>query len=76
MRLLIRVDGPSAANLRTTTKRDPNLPVSAAMEGINRYSRELSSDEIAQGKHRFEVGGIWDEVGPLRLEFLRRQRTK
>ncbi len=43
------------------------------MEGINRYSRELSSDEIADGKHRFEVGGMWDEVGPLQLEFLRGQ---
>jgi SAM-dependent methyltransferase len=36
----------------------------------NVYGRELSAEEIAAGKHRELVGGLWDEVGPRQLEFL------
>jgi SAM-dependent methyltransferase len=36
----------------------------------NVYARQLSADEIAAGRHRHLVGGMWDEVGPRQLEFL------
>lgn len=38
---------------------------------VNVYGRELTSAEIAAGAHREFVGGLWDEVGRLQLEFLR-----
>jgi len=39
----------------------------------NIYGRELTSEEIAAGVHRDLVGGMWDEVGRLQLEFLQRE---
>jgi SAM-dependent methyltransferase len=39
----------------------------------NVYGRELTPEEIAAGVHREMVGGMWDELGPLQLEFLQRQ---
>jgi len=39
----------------------------------NVYARELSSEEVAQGAHREFVGGLWDELGALQLDFLLRQ---
>ena len=41
--------------------------------GDNIYERELTSEEIAAGVHRELVGGMWEEVGRLQLEFLQRQ---
>lgn len=41
-----------------------------SMKGINPYFRELSSDEIRDKSHRPFVGGLWDELGSLQLEFL------
>lgn len=40
------------------------------MKGINAYSRELSNEEIENKEHRDLVGGMWDELGRLQLEFL------
>ena len=37
----------------------------------NSYGRLLTPDEIAAGAHRELVGGLWDELGVLQLEFLR-----
>lgn len=37
----------------------------------NVYGRELTGEEIAAGVHREFVGGLWDEVGSLQLEFMR-----
>jgi len=37
----------------------------------NVYGRELTGEEIAAGMHREFVGGLWDEVGALQLDFLR-----
>lgn len=41
------------------------------MNGINKYGRELTDDEIAAGAHRQMVGGMWDEIGRLQFDFLR-----
>jgi SAM-dependent methyltransferase len=35
--------------------------------------RQLTPEEIAAGVHREMVGGMWEELGPLQLEFLQRQ---
>jgi SAM-dependent methyltransferase len=37
----------------------------------NVYGRELTPEEIQAGVHREMVGGLWDELGPLQLDFLR-----
>jgi SAM-dependent methyltransferase len=43
------------------------------MKGINDYWQQLSGDDIAAGKHREFVGGMWDDIGRLQLEFLKQQ---
>lgn len=40
------------------------------MKGVNAYFKELSSEEIGKKVHRGFVGGLWDELGQLQLEFL------
>ena len=40
---------------------------------VNVYGRQLTPDEIAAEQHRELVGGLWDEVGALQLEFLQRR---
>jgi len=40
------------------------------MLGINTYSSNLSDEDIAKGKHRQHVGGAWDEIGRLQVDFL------
>jgi SAM-dependent methyltransferase len=40
---------------------------------MNLYGRELDAAEIAAGAHRDFVGGLWDELGRLQLDFLRAQ---
>lgn len=37
------------------------------------YAIELSPAEIAAGRHRQKVGGRWDEIGRLQLDFLKEQ---
>lgn len=37
------------------------------------YERQLSGDEIARGYHREFVGGHWEELGQLQLDFLIRR---
>ena len=39
----------------------------------NVYGRQLTPEEIAAGLHREMVGGMWEEMGRLQLEFLRRE---
>ena len=43
------------------------------MEGVNTYWKQLTAEEIAAGKHRERVGGLWDEVGRLQLDFLKQR---
>ncbi len=40
------------------------------MKGINAYFKELSKEEICNKYHREFVGGLWDELGNIQLEFL------
>jgi cyclopropane fatty-acyl-phospholipid synthase-like methyltransferase len=40
------------------------------MKGVNAYFKELSSEEISNTAHRGFVGGLWDKVGQLQLDFL------
>lgn len=40
------------------------------MKGINAYFKELTNKEIENDRHRDFVGGLWDELGHLQLEFL------
>lgn len=40
------------------------------MKGVNAYFRELSKKEIRNKVHRGFVGGLWEELGNLQLEFL------
>ena len=40
------------------------------MKGVNAYFKELSSEEIGKKVHRGFIGGLWDELGQLQLEFL------
>lgn len=40
------------------------------MKDVNSYSKELTSEEIGKKAHREFVGGLWDELGKLQLEFL------
>ena len=39
----------------------------------NVYGRQLTPEEIAAGLHREMVGGMWEEMGRLQLEFLQRE---
>jgi len=39
----------------------------------NIYERELTPEEIEAGLHRDMVGGMWEEMGRLQLEFLQGQ---
>jgi SAM-dependent methyltransferase len=43
------------------------------MGDVNPYWRQLSAKEIAEGHHRDVVGGMWDEIGRLQLDFLKRR---
>jgi cyclopropane fatty-acyl-phospholipid synthase-like methyltransferase len=40
------------------------------MKGVNAYFKEFSKEEIRKKMHRNFVGGLWDELGSLQLEFL------
>lgn len=42
----------------------------STMKGVNVYFKELSSEEIRNKAHRGFVGGLWDELGQLQLDFL------
>lgn len=41
-----------------------------AMKGVNAYFKELSNEQISNKVHREFIGGLWDELGQLQLEFL------
>src|SRR5574341_885583 len=43
------------------------------MDEVNPYWRQLTADEIAAGIHREMVGGMWEEIGQLQLEFLKQR---
>jgi SAM-dependent methyltransferase len=39
----------------------------------NEYGEQLTSAQIRSGKHRDFIGGMWDEIGSLQFEFLKKQ---
>ena len=43
------------------------------LKGVNQYWQQLTAEEIAAGEHRDFVGGMWDEIGNLQMEFLKAQ---
>jgi SAM-dependent methyltransferase len=51
--------------LRGTPTRTPD-----GVKKINRYGRQLTDEQIAAGRHREVVGGAWDEIGRLQLDYL------
>ncbi len=51
----------------TTEPVRPNKPVY-----VNQYAHELTPEEIADGKHRAFVGGLWEELGVLQFEFMKK----
>ena len=57
--------------LAWTSKRQ--MPKTNAMKGINAYGTELEPKQIDKQIHRSFVGGLWEEVGQLQLEFLKTQ---
>lgn len=40
-------------------------------EEINAYGRQLSETEIVAKEHRDFVGGLWDELGLLQIDFMK-----
>jgi len=44
--------------------------------GINSYGRQLTEVEIASNVHRDFVGGMWEELGRLQLDFLKQRGLK
>ena len=46
------------------------------MKGINDYFKELSTEDIDAGVHRDFIGGHWDLLGKLQLDFMRDQGLK
>lgn len=43
---------------------------------VNVYGRQLSAADIAAREHRAFVGGMWEEVGALQFDFLKRAGLK
>lgn len=43
------------------------------MTTYNDYERQIDDEAILRGEHRAWVGGLWEEMGRLQLEFLRSQ---
>lgn len=43
---------------------------------VNVYRRQLTPEEIEAKEHRELVGGLWDELGVLQLEFLKSRGLK
>lgn len=41
------------------------------LKDVNQYWRQLTAAEIAAGEHQRFVGGMWNEIGNLQIEFLK-----
>lgn len=40
------------------------------MKGVNSYHKKLTPEQISNKDHRQFVGGLWDELGKLQLDYL------
>ena len=54
-----------------TPGRGRREPDANGLSGVNDYWRQLTPEEIAAGQHKDFVGGMWDEIGDLQIEFLK-----
>ncbi len=52
--------------MMTTAQTNP-------MTGINAYGKELTNEDIDNNIHRNFVGGLWEELGQLQCDFLKKQ---
>lgn len=47
------------------------------MKGVNNYyHRELTKSEVDNNEHRHFIGGLWEELGLLQFEFLKKRGLK
>lgn len=53
--------------------RTPSSNQDEERRGVNPFWQQLTPEEIAAGAHREFVGGLWDEIGRLQLEYMRSQ---
>lgn len=60
-------------SLRHYLRRHRHQQAPAAEVEINPYGRQLTAADIRAQAHREMVGGLWDEMGLLQLEFLKNQ---
>jgi hypothetical protein len=37
----------------------------------NYYNKERIARRVSENEHRSAIGGMWDEIGTLQLEFLK-----
>ncbi len=51
-------------------------PKTNLMMGVNSYGKELTKEDIDNKIHRNFVGGLWEEIGQLQLNFIRSQGLK
>lgn len=58
---------------RAVSKLKYLLRPGSAPQPINAYWWQLSTADIAAGRHRSFVGGMWDEIGRLQLDFMKGQ---
>ncbi len=48
-------------------------PKHNAMKGISPYGTELNKEDLDSKRHREFVGGLWEEVGQLQFDFMKKQ---
>lgn len=53
-----------------------NKKSTTSLDGINNYGQALSSQEINNKVHRSFVGGMWEEIGELQFQFLKKYGLK
>lgn len=46
------------------------------MQGVNPYHTELTPEDINRQEHRGAVGGMWEELGILQLEFMKKMKLE
>jgi cyclopropane fatty-acyl-phospholipid synthase-like methyltransferase len=46
------------------------------MIGVNSYGQELKKEDIENKFHRNFIGGLWEEIGYLQFDFLKKQGLK
>ena len=69
------IHSPEYGTMANSSIQD-NVPSAKSMVGVNDYHRTLSDADIDAGVHRDFVGGLWEEIGSLQLDFLVAQGLK